>query len=149
MDDAATSIPEQWFVSQIYLILITEQQLDASEDMIYQLALRQKELRRLCARWKPTVQSIPTGDGTDAEWGPSLMDLMASDEGTMPDAHAYSMQQQSQSGDGDNGVQEDEDSDVDVYESLGDDGDLLDEAESVALMDIYRYSSDYSSFEES
>ena len=134
----------------LYIISTTDGHPDVSEDMTYQLALRRKELRRLCARWMSTVQPMPT-DGTDVEWGPSLMDLTASDDGTvdMPDAPADGLRQRNQSGDGDNGLQEDEDSEGDVSESPGEEDDLLDEAESVALMDIYRYSSDLGGFENS
>ena len=77
----------------MFLISNTEGQPGVSEDIIYQLALRRKELCRLCARWKSTVQSIPTLNGTDADWGPSLMDLMAGDDGTVDIPDDNSMQQ--------------------------------------------------------
>jgi hypothetical protein len=126
-----------------WIVINAETWADVSPDTTYQLGLRRKELLGLCQAWRATVHVIPSNDPSSDLWGPSLKDIFAGDDiNSVPltthPVHVDWSQTQS-------GHSSDEDSDEgtacmsDADDNAESEGDLLDEAESVAFTDLYHH----------
>jgi hypothetical protein len=103
--------------------------------------LRRKKLIRLCIHWQTKVRGIPYEQGGWDMWGPSEADL--SGEGTWEmeqEGNICATNAQASQG------SESED-DCEDEESCGVDDDLFEEAEAVALTDMYHANLDNSDIE--
>ena len=106
--------------------------LGHNADILYQLQLRRKELIHLCVRWQAMIRDIPVEGLRVASWGPSEEDLQDVDEDHAKDTWRWGEDINDNSRDEDDS----EDDGLSDVEDDGD-GDLLEEAESVALTDLY------------
>ena len=101
------------------------------EDLDYQLLQRESELCRLCALWQSKVRGVTSNSPGDGNWGPSeeaIKEAASLEVTGISTAHTDSCS--------------DAGEDTDSSESDGrDDGDLLEEMETLLLTDLYHLDS--------
>ncbi|KAF9231237.1 hypothetical protein BU15DRAFT_7047, partial [Melanogaster broomeanus] len=118
------SAMQSWTRAQWEAIEWTRQET-GSEDVLYHLDIRARELTRLCALWQPEVEGIPPLYDNSPSWGPSVMQIAAARV-----AERQASQNDDEDSDNDSSPMSDTNGDED------EDADILDMVEDLGMLDM-------------
>lgn len=108
-----------------------------SEEVVYQMVLRAEFLARLCNNWQDKTRMIDPHKHMPDSWGPSLEELMEARKFEMT---AMVAENERETYDDDEEEDGEEDDDDEYHEEEGEETELLEAVEMVALSDEFRKS---------